>query len=396
VTADLILAVNSGSSSLKVGLFTSDPEPVEIGSIVADGIGSDNGRVRSDGQLRSGSTTEVELQTHDAAITLVLARLTHSKCFTSVTGVGHRVVHGGRRYVSEWHRVDDPMLQELNDLIPLAPEHLPQAIAAIQAFREAFQAVPHVACFDTAFHRTLPSLARRYPMPHTPETSAIARYGFHGLSCESVLDGLEGVDPALARRRIVIAHLGNGASMTAVLDGHSIETTMGFTPTGGLMMGTRTGDLDPGVLLYLLTEHGISPDRLRTLVNKQSGLKGVSGRTSEMRELLDLAPVDVDAASAIDLYCYLARKQLGGLIAVLGGIDLLVFTGGIGERAAGVRSGICTGLAFAGIELDEKRNQADDAVISGDGATVSVRIIPTDEDRMIARHTLSAIQGGNA
>jgi acetate kinase len=216
------------------------------------------------------------------------------------------------------------------------------------------------------------------------------------LSCESALDNLQRTDSEMARGRIVIAHLGNGASMTAVRDGQSVETTMGFTPTGGLMMGTRTGDLDPGVLLYLLTEQGIRPDQLRTLVNKQSGLRGVSGQTSEMRELIELAEVDRDAANAINLFCYVAKKQLGGLVAVLGGIDMLVFTGGIGERAAQVRTGICAGLEFLGIALDEKRNRDNASVISKNDATVPVRIVPADEDRMIARHTLSALQGGNS
>jgi len=397
VTADSgrrILAVNSGSSSLKVGVFGTDPELRETGSIIADGIASGSGRLQADGSLRSIGWADADLPTHDAAIALVLDALERAGLSSTVAAVGHRVVHGGRRYSSAWHGVDRAMLEELKRLVPLAPEHLPQAIAAITAFQESFPDVPHVACFDTAFHQTLSPLARQYPMPPLPETSEIVRFGFHGLSCESVLDELRRIDPAMVERRIVIAHLGNGASMTAVRDGHSVETTMGFTPTGGLMMGTRTGDLDPGVLLYLLSEQGMSPDRLRLLVNKQSGLKGVSGQTSEMRDLLELAPFDRNASNAIDLYCYLARKQLGALIAVLGGIDLLVFTGGIGERAAAVRSGICASLEFAGIALDETRNAGNATIISANDATATVRVIPTDEDRVIAQHTLSALQGG--
>ena len=389
-----ILAVNSGSSSLKVGVFEIEPELLETGSIVADGIASGSGRLRADGSLRSIGRAGADLPSHDAAITLVLDALERPGLSGAVAAIGHRVVHGGRRYSAAWHRVDQAMIDELNRLAPLAPEHLPQAIAAITAFQASFPDVPHIACFDTAFHHTLSPWARQYPLPQLPETSEIVRFGFHGLSCESVLDELRRIDPALAERRIVIAHLGNGASMTAVRDGHSVETTMGFTPTGGLMMGTRTGDLDPGVLLYLLSEQGMSPDRLRLLVNKQSGLKGVSGLTSEMRDLLERAPIDPDASNAIDLYCYLARKQLGALIAVLGGIDVLVFTGGIGERAAAVRSGVCSGLEFAGIALDETRNADNAAIISADDASAIVRVTPTDEDRMIARHTLSALQGG--
>jgi acetate kinase len=346
--------------------------------------------------LHSAAAPECDLPDHAAAIRAVIQRIGASQISSSIAAIGHRVVHGGGRYTSAWHSIDEAMLAELNGLIPLAPEHLPQSIAAIQAFRAAFPTMPQVACFDTAFHRTLTPLARQYPLPHSPETAGIVRYGFHGLSCESIMDDLHRVAPGEAAGRIVIAHLGNGASMTAVRDGKSIETTMGFTPAGGLMMGTRTGDIDPGVLLYLLSAQGMTAEQLRTLVNKRSGLKGVSGSTSEMRELLDKAPHDSAAANAVDLYCYLASKQLGGLVAVLGGLDTLVFTGGVGENAASVRSRICAGFEFAGVSLDERSNATHKPVISRAGAGVTVRVVTTDEDRMIARHTLSALQGEKA
>jgi acetate kinase len=386
---NLVLAVNSGSSSLKIGLFELGETLREIGSIEAVGVGTDAARIRSAGVLEAPSPADVTLSDHDAAIQAVLALLDANAARARVAAAGHRVVHGGRRYLDSWHLIDDEMMQELQRLVPLAPEHLPQAIAGIERFRAAFPSIPHVACFDTSFHRTLTPLARQYPLPHTPDTADIVRYGFHGLSCESVLEQL---DPAAALGRLVIAHLGNGSSMTAVRDRKSVETTMGFTPTGGLMMGTRTGDLDPGVLLSLMSAKDMSGEALRRLVNKQSGLKGVSGQTSEMRQLLeDAGP---DAANAVALYCYLARKQLAGLIAVLGGIDTLVFTGGIGEHAAPIRDGICADFEFAGIVLDEGQNAAGDPIISAATSTVTVRVVPTDEDRVIARHTMLALQGG--
>jgi acetate kinase len=384
--------VNSGSSSLKIGLFEPGDPFQEIGSISADGIGTDASRIQSDGLLDAPSPTSLTLADHAAAIRATLDHLDATGIRSAVSGIGHRVVHGGGRYLAPWHLIDDEMLRELRRLVPLAPEHLPQAIAGIEKFRHAFPSIPHVACFDTAFHRTLNPLARQYPLPHTADTAEIVRYGFHGLSCESVLEQFKGLDPKAAAGRLVIAHLGNGSSMTAVRNGQSVETTMGFTPTGGLMMGTRTGDLDPGVLLYLMSAKGMDVEALRRLVNKQSGLKGVSGRTSEMRELLEGA--DADAANAVALYCYLARKQLAGLIAVLGGIETLVFTGGIGEHAAPIRAGICADFEFAGIALDTARNAHDDSIISARASRVCVRVIPTDEDRVIARHTLSALRGG--
>jgi acetate kinase len=389
---NLVLAVNSGSSSLKIGLFEPGESLREIGSIEADGVGTDAARIRSAGVLNSPSPSGLSLPDHAAAIQAVLDHLDATGISSDVAGVGHRVVHGGRRYLDSWHLIDDNMMRELQQLVPLAPEHLPQAIAGIERFREAFPSMPQVACFDTSFHRTLDPLARQYPLPRTPDTADIIRYGFHGLSCESVLEQLATLDPAGASGRLVIAHLGNGSSMTAVRDEKSTETTMGFTPTGGLMMGTRTGDLDPGVLLYLMSAKGMDAEALRRLVNKQSGLKGVSGRTSEMRELLDDS--SAEAANAVALYCYLARKQLAGLIAVLGGIETLVFTGGIGEHAAPIRAGICADFEFAGIVLDEVRNAAGDPIVSAATSNVIVRVIPTDEDRVIARHTMSALQGG--
>jgi acetate kinase len=284
----------------------------------------------------------------------------------------------------------------LEGLVPLAPDHLPQAIRAIHATGRTYPALPQVACFDTAFHRHMPAIAQRYALPREIVNSGVVRYGFHGLSYEYIMHQLRATAPAEAGGRVIIAHLGNGASMAAVRAGVSVETTMGFTPAGGLVMGTRSGDLDPGVMLYLMRERSMTPGALNILVNQQAGLIAVSGTTSDMRDLLEHEASDPDAAEAIDLFCYQARKFVGALAAVLGGLDVLVFTGGIGEHAAPVRARICQGLDFLGIRIDAARNAAHAAVISQDGGRVTVRVMSTDEDLMIARHTRQVLTHGGS
>ncbi len=292
--------------------------------------------------------------------------------------VAHRIVHGGPDHL-EPAVVDDALLAALERALPFAPLHLPVELAAIAAVRARFGALPQVACFDTAFHRTLPELARRFALPSALYDAGIRRYGFHGLSYEFLAASL----PPAALRRAVFAHLGNGASMVAVRDGISIETTMGLTPTGGLVMGTRSGDLDPGVLIYLLA-HGHDGRALAQLVDHEAGLLALSGTTADVQRLLAVRDSDPRAAFAIDVFCYHARRSIGSLAAVLGGIETLVFTGGIGEHAAAVRLEICRGLEFLGIEIDESSNRADAPLISR--GTCEVRVVATDEERMLARH----------
>jgi len=279
-------------------------------------------------------------------------------------------------------------------LIPLDPDHLPQALAAVAAVGRAFPALPQVACFDTAFHARMPRVAQTYALPRALEAEGVRRYGFHGLSYEYIMARLREIDPEAARGRVVIAHLGNGASMAAVRAGESVETTMGFTPTGGLVMGTRTGDLDPGVLLYLLQERGLDAAALSDLVNHEAGLLGVSGSSGDMQDLLAREATDERAAEAITLFCYQARKFLAAMAAALGGLDTLVFTGGIGEHAPAIRARLCNGLAFLGIALDGSRNAAGDAVISAAGSAVTIRVVPTDEEVMIARHVTQVLWEG--
>ena len=296
------------------------------------------------------------------------------------------MVHGGLGHI-EPVKVDPGLVVELKKIIAFAPLHLPSQIKGIEAVTGRFPELPQVACFDTAFHRRMPELAQRFPLPAEFWEEGLRRFGFHGLSYEYVMGALG----ASARGRVLIAHLGNGASMAAVHDGRPVDTTMGFTPTGGFMMGSRSGDLDPGVLLYLMNEKKYSSEQIERLVNDQAGLKGVSGTSPDMRTLLSQREKDPQAALAVDMFCYHVRKCIGAMAATLGGLDTLVFTGGIGEKAAPVRSSVCRGLAHLGIALDEGRNATHADPASRPGSACTVRIIPTNEDLIIARHTFKLL-----
>jgi acetate kinase len=304
--------------------------------------------------------------------------------------VGHRIVHGGPDHAAPV-LLDPALRRSLDGLIRFAPLHLPAELAFIDAVSARWPGVPQVACFDTAFHRGLPEVAERLPLPRELFDAGVRRYGFHGLSYEFVVDTIG----AASLGRAVIAHLGNGASMAAVVGGRSIDTTMGFTPTGGLMMGTRAGDLDPGVLVHLMDHRGADAREIGALVNTRSGLLGVSGTTSDVKALLEASPTDPRAALAIEMFCYSARKFIGALTAALGGLDSLVFTGGIGEHAAPVRERICAGLGYLGVRLDAGRNQRAEGQISVDNSPCRVFIVRADEERMIARHVGRVIQRGS-
>jgi acetate kinase len=380
-----LLTVNTGSSSLKVAVYRLGDGEVRALSITVLRIGRADGRVRVvDGRGDVLADAEMPIEDHAAALAAALEWLRRCRLEDGLAAVGHRIVYGGD--LREPRLITPALLDELERFIPIDPEHLPQAIAAIRAIARLRPDLPQVACFDTAFHAGMPRVARLYALPRPLIEAGILRRGFHGLSYEYVLGELGRLEPRAVSGRVVLAHLGSGASMVAVQGGVSVDTTMGFTPTGGLVMGTRPGDLDPGVLLYLLQVRGIAPAALNHLLNHESGLLGLSGTTADMRDLLARAPDDPRAAEAVELFCYQAKKHLGGLIAVLGGLDMLVFTGGIGEHAAPVRQRICERLEAFGIVLDPDRNAANAPVISRPDSPVTVRIIPTDEDRVIARH----------
>ncbi len=355
----VVLCVNSGSSSLKAALFEVD-----------------------DAAQRplARATHPVESGDYTAALEAALAAF-DEQGLPPPDAAGHRVVHGGPRH-AEPVIVDDAVLTELRELVPFAPLHIPAAISAIEAIGARWD-IPQAACFDTAFHHDMPTLAQRLPLPDALADAGLRRYGFHGLSYEYIVGALG----AHQLGRAVIAHLGNGASMVAVHHGRSVDTTMGFTPAGGLIMSTRSGDLDPGVPVYLLREQGYDADRLEQLVDRDAGLVALSGGTSDMQTLLERRDKDQRAALAVDAFCYQARKHVGALAAVLGGLDALVFTGGIGEKAACIRAEICRGLEHLGVVLDGGANDAHADVISAPGAGCVVRVVRTDEDIVIARHT---------
>lgn len=354
----MILAVNCGSSSLRTALFDGERR---VRDVAIGRIGVAGGH-----------------ETHARAVHAALDALGD----VPLAAAGHRLVHGGPLHHAPT-AVDEALLASLREVVPFAPLHLPAALSAIEAISARFPSLPQVACFDTDFHWAMPEVARRLPIPAALDAAGVRRYGFHGLSYASAVAQLGGAE----LRRAVIAHLGNGASMCAVRDGRSLDTTMGFTPSGGLMMGTRTGDLDPGVLVYLLRARGYSGAEIEQLVDFESGLLGVSGATSDMKALLD-SP-DPRAQLAVEMFCASARKFVGALAAVLGGLDALVFTGGIGEHAPEVRRRICDGLGHLGVQLDPARNARSEPLISA--GPCSVRVVAADEERTIARETARAL-----
>lgn len=372
-TTPVILTVNCGSSSLKYGLFSQADSPEQLHS----------------GQIRDIGKAPVKDM--EAAVDQLIALLNERFREYEVTAIGHRIVQGGQQHM-EPEKVTDQLLSSLGGLISLAPDHLPAELAAIRAFAQVFPEATQLVCFDTAFHQHMPFVAKHYALPRRLWEQGLIRYGFHGLSYEYIMQQLQQTAPETADGRIIIAHLGNGASMAAVHKGVCVDTTMGLTPAGGLVMSTRPGDLDPGVILYLLKEQKMSTDELSELLNKQAGLKALSGKESDIQDLLEAAPEHPHAGEAIDLFCYQVRKYTGALAAAMGGLDTFIFTGGIGEHAPEIRQRICEGLEFLGMHIDITENEQTAAVISARGGTVVIRVIPTSEEQMIAQHTRQWLQ----
>jgi acetate kinase len=385
-----VLALNAGSSSLKLAVFSAGRAGQPARRLLSGAVA----RIGLPGAtltLSAGSTPDVthalDAPDHARALAAALEHLGPHLALARLAAVGHRLVHGGPRH-DRACLVTPAVLAELRRLGPLDVDHLPAEIGVVEVMSRLAPALPQVACFDTAFHRTLPRVARVLALPRRYETEGVRRYGFHGLSCAFLIEELARVAGAeAARGRVVLAHLGAGASLTAVMDGRSVDTTMGFTPTSGIPMGTRSGDLDPGVLVYLLRSEGMSADALDDLVNRRSGLLGVSGSSPDMRDLLALEALDPYAAEAVALFCYQAKKAVGALAAALGGIDTLVFSGGIGERSGPVRARIARGLEHLGVHLDHARNEAGAPVVSADTSPCTVRVLATDEESIIARET---------
>jgi acetate kinase len=382
-TEPTILALNSGSSSLKFGLYRTGAERTErVLSGEAEAIGDGNGKFSAqDGHGKTIISESVSLPGQGEAI-IRIAELLADADEPAPVAIGHRIVHGGPR-LRQHCLIDGPVLRELEAAAAFAPLHTPPALAVIRFAQEHFPGLPEVACLDTAFHAGLPDVARVLPIPKELQSAGIQRYGFHGLSCESILHQLGGDPPD----RVVIAHLGNGASVTAVRAGRSIDTSMGLTPTGGVIMGTRCGDLDPGVLVYLIRENQLDAAQLEELVDHRSGLLGISGVSSDMRRLHEAALSNPDARLAVQMFCYSVRKQMAAMTAALDGVDLIVFTGGIGENDPEVRGAICDGLSWIGVRLADKPNRAATNPISDPASHCPVLVLGSQEDEQIARHT---------
>jgi acetate kinase len=380
-----ILTINGGSSSIKFALFEAGASLRRILEGRIERIGLPDAALRLKGLNQSDNFSRiVTAPDHTAAVDALMDWIEERGWRDVLTAVGHRVVHGGPKY-NKPQRITAEMVEELRRLSPFDPEHLPEEILLTEAFHRRFPDVPQVACFDTAFHYDLPRVARLLPIPRRYEAQGVRRYGFHGLSYAFLMEELARVaGTEAAQGRVILAHLGNGASLAAVSDGKSVDTSMSFTPTAGAPMSTRSGDLDPGLVWYLARTEGLDAKRFNEMVNSQSGLLGVSETSSDMRDLLDREMQDVRAAEAVALFCYQVKKWIGAFAAALGGLDTLVFAGGIGENAPTVRARICHGLEFLGIELRKKQNAANEGVISAAGGRVVVRVIRTDEERMIA------------
>jgi acetate kinase len=384
-TKTYVLAINAGSSSVKFALYQASNPSKRLMQGKIDRIGLSGTNLTFKDLIQNQQKSQsIEASNHKTAANFLIDWLEKQIDFESVGAIGHRVVHGMK--FTEPAHVTQKLLDELHRIRPYDPEHLPREIELIEAFRRRHPKLLQAACFDTAFHHTMPRVAKLLPIPRRFDAMGIQRYGFHGLSYTYLLEELARIGgKKTAKGRVILAHLGNGASMAAVRDGKSIDTSMGFTPTAGLPMSTRTGDIDPGVAWFLMKMENLTPKQFNILINHESGLLGISETSPDMRDLIKRKRKDVRAKEAVELFCYEARKRIGAYAAALGGLDILVFSGGIGENAAEVRARICTGLEFLGIELDKAKNTCNASVISSRKSPVTVRVIHTDEEIMIAR-----------
>ena len=380
-----ILAINGGSSSIKFAFYQTG-KPLKrtlYGKVDRIGLSGTN-LTFHDPDEKMPASRRLTAADHKSAASFLIDWFEAQNAFASVKAVGHRVVHGMTH--SEPEQITAELIDELHRITPYDPDHMPREIELIRAFRECYPNLPQVACFDTAFHRTMPRVAKLLPIPRRYEASGVQRYGFHGLSYSYLMEELARIgDPAATKGRVILAHLGNGASLAAVRQGKSIDTSMGFTPAAGLVMSVRSGDLDPGLLSFMARTERMTASQFDRMVNHESGLLGVSETSSDLRDLLAHEDDDVRAAEALALFCYQTKKWIGSFAAALGGLDTLVFAGGIGENAALVRTRICDGLGFLGIELNKARNAENAGVISTDASRTTVRVIHTDEERMIAK-----------
>lgn len=388
MTTDAILTVNAGSSSIKFAIYEAGGEPVERVRGQVERIGDDNALLRIEQEKGDDRRIPIGHVDHRAAMAAILAHAGHDLNGGRVTGVGHRIVHGGVDFAAPI-RLDDAIIAKLTQLEPLAPLHQPHNLAGVRAARSAFPDAVQIACFDTAFHRAHSWVNDTYALPREWYDRGVRRYGFHGLSYQFIAGELARIAPEVSQGRVVVAHLGNGASMCALRDGRSVTSTMGFTALDGLPMGTRCGQLDPGVLLYMIEHEKMSAEEISDLLYRDSGLKGLSGISHDMRTLEQSD--DPAAAEAIGYFVSRIRHELGALAAALGGLDALVFTGGIGENSPLVRRGVCEDMDWLGIAIDQTANATNARELGT--AETRVMVVPTDEERVIARAVNAALNG---
>jgi acetate kinase len=392
-----ILTVNGGSSSIKFALFETGRPLQKVISGGIERIGLPDARLRTKGIADGdGVSEQVTASDPTAAVGVLVDFLEKRGTPERLSAIGHRVVHGGPKY-SEPREITTEMIRELRELEPFDPDHMPEEILLIEELQRRFPDLPQVACFDTAFHHAMPRVAQILPIPRRYEAKGVRRYGFHGLSYEYLMGELTRIDgPGTVNGRVILAHLGSGASLAAVRDGKSVDTSMGFTPTAGVPMSTRSGDVDPGLVAYLARAEGMTAELFGRMANFESGLKGISETSADMHDLLDREPHDVRAAEAVAVFCYQIKKAIGAFAAALGGVDALVFAGGIGENSPTIRARICDRLGFLGIEIDPDRNAGKGGLISREGALVKVRVIPTDEEIVIAKAAARLLKLGAA
>jgi len=381
-----LLTINGGSSSIKFTLYNviESLSPLLSGKLTGLGLPTASLRVK-DLMLAEESAIDVKADDYQQAVAVILKWFQQHMDVESIVAIGHRIVHGGHQYKKP-HWVSNELLNDLSVIIPLDPQHLPGEIQLIKAFQQQFPELKQIVCFDTEFHQHLPDVAKLIPIPRHYSDKGIYRYGFHGLSYQYLMQILQQQEgEKIYQQKIILAHLGNGASMTAVTNGQSIDTTMAMTPAAGLVMGSRSGDLDPGLFGLLNRSEGMTGEQFETMINQQSGLLGISTSTSDMQQLMEKRTEDSHAKDAVDIFCYQARKQIGAYAAALGGLDTLVFSGGIGENVAEIRAQICEQMQFIGIELDNNLNQQNALQISSRYSRVKIWVIPTNEELMIAQ-----------
>jgi acetate kinase len=383
-TEKRILTINGGSSSIKFAIYKVDEPLTQILSGEIENIGTENVQLTFNNfSTHKKEELGIKAATYDSAAEYLVDWMDKQR-MDQVIAIGHRIVHGMQHIEPEL--ISPELIQELKEISAFDPEHLPEEIKLIELFNKRYPAIPQIACFDTSFHTSMPSIAKMLSIPRRYYDMGIQRYGFHGLSYSYLMEELKSVaGEKAAQGKVILAHLGSGASLAAVKDGVSMDTSMGFTPTSGLMMGTRTGDLDPGVAWYLMRSEKLSPMQFNNLINSQSGMLGVSETSADMRELIRGQDMDSRAADAIALFCYQVKKWIGSFTTVLGGLDTLIFSGGIGENIPEVRARVCDGMNFLGIELDPTSNLKNNSIISTKSGKVCVRVIKTNEELMIAR-----------